>query len=90
MWTILLVVVVVVGLVAVVGIVAGSRNSGQRPAAEHATRPRVARPPLTRRLTLRAQQGRAVARLAAVGRPVYCGARRGRELALTFDDGPGP
>jgi peptidoglycan/xylan/chitin deacetylase (PgdA/CDA1 family) len=28
--------------------------------------------------------------LIAQGRPIYCGARRGNEVALTFDDGPGP
>jgi peptidoglycan/xylan/chitin deacetylase (PgdA/CDA1 family) len=32
---------------------------------------------------------RAVARLRAIGRPVYCGAGRRRLIALTFDDGPG-
>jgi peptidoglycan/xylan/chitin deacetylase (PgdA/CDA1 family) len=29
-------------------------------------------------------------RLIALGRPIYCAPRRGREVALTFDDGPGP
>jgi len=29
-------------------------------------------------------------RLIALGRPVYCAPRRGNEVALTFDDGPGP
>jgi peptidoglycan/xylan/chitin deacetylase (PgdA/CDA1 family) len=33
------------------------------------------------------QQARA---LIALGKPIYCGARRGNEVALTFDDGPGP
>jgi peptidoglycan/xylan/chitin deacetylase (PgdA/CDA1 family) len=28
--------------------------------------------------------------LIAIGRPIYCAGRRGREVALTFDDGPGP
>jgi peptidoglycan/xylan/chitin deacetylase (PgdA/CDA1 family) len=28
-------------------------------------------------------------RLIAMGRPIYCGGRRGHEVALTFDDGPG-
>ena len=28
--------------------------------------------------------------LIALGRPIYCAARRGDEVALTFDDGPGP
>ncbi len=29
-------------------------------------------------------------RLIALGRPIYCAAPRGDEVALTFDDGPGP
>jgi peptidoglycan/xylan/chitin deacetylase (PgdA/CDA1 family) len=28
--------------------------------------------------------------LLGVGLPIYCGGRRGRYVALTFDDGPGP
>src|SRR5256885_6260427 len=28
--------------------------------------------------------------LVAMGKPIYCAARRGNEVALTFDDGPGP
>jgi peptidoglycan/xylan/chitin deacetylase (PgdA/CDA1 family) len=32
----------------------------------------------------------AVRRLIALGRPIYCAPARGREVALTFDDGPGP
>src|SRR5919201_4010673 len=31
-----------------------------------------------------------LARLARAGTLVYCGGRRRREVALTFDDGPGP
>jgi peptidoglycan/xylan/chitin deacetylase (PgdA/CDA1 family) len=31
-----------------------------------------------------------LARLGALGLPVYCGARHGHLVALTFDDGPGP
>jgi peptidoglycan/xylan/chitin deacetylase (PgdA/CDA1 family) len=31
-----------------------------------------------------------VRRLIEVGRPIYCAARHGNEVALTFDDGPGP
>jgi peptidoglycan-N-acetylglucosamine deacetylase len=34
-------------------------------------------------------QRKAVERFVAMGRPLYCGGRRGRYLALTFDDGPG-
>jgi peptidoglycan/xylan/chitin deacetylase (PgdA/CDA1 family) len=32
----------------------------------------------------------AVARFAALGLPLYCGGSKGRYVALTFDDGPGP
>jgi peptidoglycan/xylan/chitin deacetylase (PgdA/CDA1 family) len=28
--------------------------------------------------------------LIAMGKPIYCAGRRGNEVALTFDDGPGP
>jgi peptidoglycan/xylan/chitin deacetylase (PgdA/CDA1 family) len=35
-------------------------------------------------------QAREIRRLIALGRPIYCAARRGNEVALTFDDGPGP
>jgi len=36
------------------------------------------------------QEADAVARLASIGKPVYCGGGRvGRYVALTFDDGPG-
>ena len=35
-------------------------------------------------------QRAAVARLARLGRPVYCGGGKRRLVALTFDDGPGP
>lgn len=31
-----------------------------------------------------------VRRLIALGKPIYCAAPRGDEVALTFDDGPGP
>lgn len=33
---------------------------------------------------------RAVERLAKLGLPLYCGGKKGRYVALTFDDGPGP
>jgi peptidoglycan/xylan/chitin deacetylase (PgdA/CDA1 family) len=29
-------------------------------------------------------------RLTSLGRPIYCAGRHGNEVALTFDDGPGP
>jgi peptidoglycan/xylan/chitin deacetylase (PgdA/CDA1 family) len=31
-----------------------------------------------------------VHRLIALGKPVYCAGRHGKDVALTFDDGPGP
>jgi peptidoglycan/xylan/chitin deacetylase (PgdA/CDA1 family) len=33
---------------------------------------------------------RIIRRLLALGLPIYCGGSRGHEVALTFDDGPGP
>jgi peptidoglycan/xylan/chitin deacetylase (PgdA/CDA1 family) len=49
-------------------------------------------PPKVRRgaLPSQAQQRHAVQRLIELGRPVLCGGRRGKYIALTFDDGPGP
>ena len=37
-----------------------------------------------------AQQQEAVARVAALGLPIYEAGRQGKYVALTFDDGPGP
>jgi peptidoglycan/xylan/chitin deacetylase (PgdA/CDA1 family) len=34
-------------------------------------------------------ESREVRRLISLGRPIYCGGSHGREIALTFDDGPG-
>lgn len=31
-----------------------------------------------------------IRQLARLGMPIYCGGRRGNEVAFTFDDGPGP
>jgi len=41
-------------------------------------------------VTLAQAQQRAITRLAGLGVPVFCGAASGHEVALTFDDGPGP
>jgi peptidoglycan/xylan/chitin deacetylase (PgdA/CDA1 family) len=38
----------------------------------------------------RARQAAAIRRLIAIGKPIYCAGHHTRELALTFDDGPGP
>jgi len=58
------------------------------PPAPAAPRPR---PPHFSGVALLAQaRERGITRLAGLGVPVFCGALRGNELALTFDDGPGP
>jgi peptidoglycan-N-acetylglucosamine deacetylase len=36
------------------------------------------------------QESAEVRKLIALGRPIYCARQRGNEVALTFDDGPGP
>jgi peptidoglycan/xylan/chitin deacetylase (PgdA/CDA1 family) len=70
-------------------------------ARNHRTEHRAAPPPPPRRVelprrahvatpTLAAQQAHAITRLQGLGIPVFCGAAHGNEVALTFDDGPGP
>jgi peptidoglycan/xylan/chitin deacetylase (PgdA/CDA1 family) len=56
----------------------------QGPSGRRRIEPRAASLAFSRRVT------RELDRLAALGRPVFCGGRRGRDVALTFDDGPGP
>ncbi len=38
----------------------------------------------------RGRESAELERLIALGKPIYCAAPRGNEVALTFDDGPGP
>jgi peptidoglycan/xylan/chitin deacetylase (PgdA/CDA1 family) len=45
--------------------------------------------PRHRESALEARGNATIRRLAKLALPVYCGADRGRKLALTFDDGPG-
>ena len=56
--------------------------------------PQAPRPPAPRpasaALVIARQRERAITRLEGLGIPVFCGAPHGREVALTFDDGPGP
>lgn len=66
---------------------AALKKAVRRP--RRAPRPRsvsfsVLRPAGARRVTSE------LARLLRLGRPVYCGGRHTRYVALTFDDGPGP
>ncbi len=62
-----------------------------RPGASHLLRPAAAR---RKQLEKRAEAERlaetkTLKRLIRVGLPIYCGGHDGRDVALTFDDGPG-
>jgi peptidoglycan-N-acetylglucosamine deacetylase len=74
----------VIGGFAVVWLL-GRDHRGGRPAAQPSTAVVVAAPKSGRR-----SPATELARLAALGRPVYCGSTGRHEFALTFDDGPGP
>jgi peptidoglycan/xylan/chitin deacetylase (PgdA/CDA1 family) len=63
----------------------GDKDKPATTATPHGDAPVAATPPRSHR-----DEDAAVRRLAAFGRPVYCGAQRGGMVALTFDDGPGP
>jgi peptidoglycan/xylan/chitin deacetylase (PgdA/CDA1 family) len=63
---------------------------GGSPATTAAPRSAAAHAPSNHgALPTSAAQQAAVQRFADLGRPIYCGARHGRLVALTFDDGPG-
>jgi peptidoglycan/xylan/chitin deacetylase (PgdA/CDA1 family) len=57
----------------------GARSSTPAPASAAAAR-----------LAEAALQQAELRRLMAVGRPIFCAGTHGRDVALTFDDGPGP
>jgi peptidoglycan/xylan/chitin deacetylase (PgdA/CDA1 family) len=91
-----------IGLVAVLGAIAlllfalldsaGSHRQARSPSAAtstHSARPRSSTTG-TARAAARAGEPAEVRRLIALGKPIYCAAPRGNEVALTFDDGPGP
>jgi peptidoglycan/xylan/chitin deacetylase (PgdA/CDA1 family) len=69
---------------------------GTTPVVEQRTlpSPQAPRPPASRPVSaafvIARQRERAITRLEGLGIPVFCGASHGREVALTFDDGPGP
>jgi peptidoglycan-N-acetylglucosamine deacetylase len=71
---------------------AGSDRRVRTPSTAVATR--STRPQSTRPAAAGARAGAVepaeVRRLIALGKPIYCAAPRGHEVALTFDDGPGP
>ena len=68
-------------------------SPGVAPPASPALRPSaiLASPPLAPRpRPTSGEPEPAIRRLIRLGRPVYCGGHRGHDVALTFDDGPGP
>jgi peptidoglycan/xylan/chitin deacetylase (PgdA/CDA1 family) len=76
-----------------VAILRGSRSehvSAPPRTAPTPVRPSPRRPTRSAAALAAAAQQRAITRLSGLGVPVFCGAPRGNELALTFDDGPGP
>ena len=68
---------------------AGHTSTGAA-AATTATAPTAASLASARRLARSGAEAAAVHRFAAGGRPLFCGGTQRREVALTFDDGPGP
>jgi peptidoglycan-N-acetylglucosamine deacetylase len=81
----------VIGLVLLVHLLEGGDSSHGHPAAVHGPLPRVA--PVTRsaaRTRLEAAEHRAIDRVLGYAPYVSRGSARKREVALTFDDGPGP
>lgn len=47
-------------------------------------------PPSSAAVVAARERERAITRLQGLALPVFCGAAHGNEIALTFDDGPGP
>jgi peptidoglycan/xylan/chitin deacetylase (PgdA/CDA1 family) len=64
-------------------------HSAQRHPTLLAGVPHPARVALPHRLGLRGRQNPELRRLIRLGLPIYCAGPRGREVAFTFDDGPG-
>jgi peptidoglycan/xylan/chitin deacetylase (PgdA/CDA1 family) len=87
------VLVVAVPIVLLLGAGSGAHPRAGRGASsvEAARSASAARGPGARARALEAyERSPELLRLIALGRPVYCAGRRGDEVALTFDDGPGP
>jgi peptidoglycan/xylan/chitin deacetylase (PgdA/CDA1 family) len=87
--------VLLAAVLVVLGVNSGATNESTRRA--QAAAPGSHRPPARlggrRRGGHRPVEGAGSAtirRLVALGLPIYCGGSRGNEVALTFDDGPGP
>jgi peptidoglycan/xylan/chitin deacetylase (PgdA/CDA1 family) len=89
----MLVVAVVLAALAFVAVGAFVVGRPRHESAPPAPPPTIAPPPApSSRAVVPLSQARArsVANLARVALPVFCGAPHGDEVALTFDDGPGP
>jgi peptidoglycan/xylan/chitin deacetylase (PgdA/CDA1 family) len=65
-------------------------NRPTTPAARPTTAPAPRRPHPAPRRRRPPSPELAIRRLTRLGLPVYCGGTRGHDVALTFDDGPGP
>jgi peptidoglycan/xylan/chitin deacetylase (PgdA/CDA1 family) len=87
-------------LAVVLALGGGSRGRVSSPAASASPPARASGSPTSaparaassgaRRSALGYPESHEVRSLIALGRPIYCAGRRGNEVALTFDDGPGP
>ncbi len=86
--------VLAVGAATVVAVVRYSPTGPTKTVTVARTPPPPRRPARPARpapaVTLAEAQRRAITRLTGLGVPVFCGAASGRDVALTFDDGPGP
>jgi peptidoglycan/xylan/chitin deacetylase (PgdA/CDA1 family) len=80
-----------VALVLVAAFLVHDLTRGGSPAKPHAAIITNAdRPPLVANPRPPARTSRELTRLIELGRPLYCGGHHGHDVALTFDDGPGP
>ena len=80
-------------VLALLGVVLGlvlSRHESSTTAHTPAVRGTTTQPQPRSRPPGRSRADLALDRLIRIGLPVYCGGDRGRLVALTFDDGPGP
>jgi len=88
---VLAVLVLAVTAATLVAILLHRSPSKPEAAGRRAPPPRLHAPPRPSRTAVVAlEQQRAITRLSGLGVPVFCGAAHGNEIALTFDDGPGP
>jgi peptidoglycan/xylan/chitin deacetylase (PgdA/CDA1 family) len=72
------------------GIVLSGGGGSMKAQPTTASRTPVRAAPLPSPRPRKAPKQSSLARLIRIGLPVFCGGPRGRDVALTFDDGPGP